>query len=123
MKEITQEYIDEKCGKYIAEYMSDKDIIKLVNNINKEDNDLLPVILYIVTINDITEIFNSFSEDLKKENFNSISELIKNKDLIEKLTKIIDFNSPSIAERIDDNGKSSDVPKPKRTKQVSTRKR
>ena len=123
MKEITQEYIDEKCGKYIAEYMSDKDIIKLVNNINKEDNDLLPVILYIVTINDITEIFNSFSEDLKKENFNSISELIKNKDLIEKLTKIIDFNSPSIAERIDDNGKSSDVPKTKRTKQVSTRKR
>lgn len=123
MKEITQEYIDEKCGKYIAEYMSDKDIIKLVNNINKEDNDLLPVILYIVTINDITEIFNSFSEDLKKENFNSISELIKNKDLIEKLTKIIDFNSPSIAERIDDNGKSSEVPKPKRTKQVSTRKR
>ena len=123
MKEITQEYIDEKCGKYIAEYMSDKDIIKLVNNINKEDNDLLPVILYIVTINDITEIFNSFSEDLKNENFNSISELIKNKDLIEKLTKIIDFNSPSNAERIDDNGKSSDVPKPKRTKQVSTRKR
>ena len=123
MKEITQEYIDEKCGKYIAEYMSDKDIIKLVNNINKEDNDLLPVILYIVTINDITEIFNSFSEDLKKENFNSISELIKNKDLIEKLTKIIDFNSPSIAERIDDNGKSSDVPKPKRTNQVSTRRR
>lgn len=104
MKKITESYIDERCGKYIEEYLQTKDVIKLVNQVNEGNEDLLPIVLYLALLNDITELFNNATKQLSLSQEEMVKYIQENREVIEKINNIALFNNPNVAERMNNNG-------------------
>lgn len=96
MKEYTEQYIEENFADMMAEYMEDEDTFKLINNVNKVDKDALPIVLHFIQIYHMTNMINEMTDNLENKDNVLIDDLIENKELINKLGQIVEFNSPLV---------------------------
>lgn len=104
MKEYTEQYIEENFADMMAEYMEDEDTFKLINNVNKVDKDALPIVLHFIQIYHMTNMINEMTERLENKDNDLVDNLLDNEELINKLSKIVEFNNPSLIKKGDING-------------------
>lgn len=104
MKEYTEQYIEENFADMMAEYMEDEDTFKLINNVNKVDKDALPIVLHFIQIYHMTKMINEMTERLENKDNDLVDNLLDNEELINKLSKIVEFNNPSLIKKGDING-------------------
>ena len=104
-KEYTEQYIDENFAEIMNDYMKDEDTFKLINAVNKIDENALPIILHFIQIHYMTKMINEMTELLENKDNDFIDQLIENRDLIDGLAKITELNTPPlIVKKGDFNG-------------------
>lgn len=107
MKKITDEYANEKLEPILTKYIEDENIIELHNSILDIDPDLMSLGMFFAQRIDITKMLNTIVKDdfnienLEKTGKELQKELENNKDLINKLSNIAEFNNPMVGKALE----------------------
>lgn len=94
MKKIEKNDIENKLKTPIAEYQKERDIIAFYNKIIDIDEELIPISLFLLVIEEFNNII-----DMKTENLEQIPDTIgnllnENKETLDNLVTFLKFDNP-----------------------------
>ena len=93
---MDREYIESVITEYVNKYVDNGDIWELIQNVTNKDKDCLPIALYYALLSDITKQFEAIV-DSTEESLADLGKLFENnKDMINKMSNIIEYNTPMI---------------------------
>ena len=94
MKKLNQIEVENKLKTPIEEYKTERDIISFYNKIIDIDEELIPIGLFLLTIEEFNNIIDKKTEDI--DNIPDVlgKLLEENKDIINNLGTFLNFNVP-----------------------------
>ena len=93
---MNREYIESVITEYVNKYVDNGDIWELIKKVTDKDKECLPIALYYALLSDITKQFEAIVNSTE-ESLADLGKLFENnKDMIDKMSNIIEYNTPMI---------------------------